>query len=118
MFDEAHQARNPKTTTFKALTALNADSKWGITGTPIMNYTADIRILSQLCTPWFPMNIGNSLQEEKWKKMYLLRRNKSDVLSLPQITKQDVWLEFSDEERKEYGHLESEFQKMYFGSAD
>lgn len=80
-FDEAHLARNSKTNTYRALLALISFAKWCVTGTPIMNYTDDIRILSKLCTPSFPLNYGSSIQESKWKNLFFLRRRK-DILGI------------------------------------
>ncbi len=112
LLDEAHIARNPKTNTYHALKNLKANSKWCITGTPIVNYPDDIRRLSQLCTPAFPLNYGSSLQESRWKSLFLLRRTK-EMLPLPPMVQQDVWLELSEEEKKNYANLESWAQEVY-----
>jgi SNF2 family DNA or RNA helicase len=109
LLDEAHIARNPKTSTFKALKGSNMHSlahKIGfktkalfcITGTPIVNYPDDVRILSTLCTPSNPLTYGSVMQEILWKQQFLLRRTK-EMLNIPSITHRDEWIEFSPQER-------------------
>lgn len=112
LMDEAHIARNPKTNTYHALKTLKANTKWCITGTPIVNYPDDIRRLSQLCTPAFPLYCGSSLQESQWKNLFLLRRTK-EMLSLPPMNQVDEWLELSEEEKVHYTKLEEWAQTVY-----
>ncbi|KAJ7798840.1 SNF2 family N-terminal domain-containing protein [Mycena olivaceomarginata] len=45
ILDEAHNIRNSKAKTHKAAVALNAHSRWALTGTPIVNTLQDIRSL-------------------------------------------------------------------------
>lgn len=110
--DEAHISRNPKTAIFNALKKLKADSKWCITGTPIMNYPDDVRYLTQICTPSNPLYCGSSIQEARWKNLHLLRRTK-EMLPLPKIHQEDVWLELDEEERSNYSNVEAWANKVY-----
>lgn len=113
LLDEAHIARNSNTNIYSSLLALKAHAKWCITGTPIVNYPDDIRKLSQLCTPGFTLNYGNSLRESRWKSKFLLRRTK-DMLVLPSIIHKDIWLDFiSESEKENYLVLEQWAQTVY-----
>ena len=42
ILDECHNIRNPKAKITRACKGLRANTKWGITGTPIQNYVSDI----------------------------------------------------------------------------
>ena len=52
--EEAHQARNAKTDTFKAVQFLKARRRWAITGTPFINDYTDIHSLLKFLRskPW------------------------------------------------------------------
>lgn len=112
--DEAHLARNPKTKTFKALRQLGTRTKavWCVTGTPIVNGTKDIRSLSLLCTPKKYLTVGATLQEEIWKEMHLLRRTK-EMLNLPPMFQEDLWIEFTEEEAEYYKQSENKAKEKF-----
>ena len=42
IMDEAHEARNHRTQTFNALTAVKMNIVWAMTGTPIINTAEDL----------------------------------------------------------------------------
>lgn len=46
VLDEAHTARNPRTNLFRAICELQAERKWAVTGTPIVNSTRDLGSLA------------------------------------------------------------------------
>lgn len=46
ILDEAHVVRNPKTLTYEAVMALSAERRVAVTGTPIVNSTADLGALA------------------------------------------------------------------------
>lgn len=45
VLDEAHMVKNPATLIHRALCAVSADIRWGVTGTPIQNSRADLLAL-------------------------------------------------------------------------
>ncbi len=47
VLDEAHNIRNRSTSKFRAATALKADCRWCLTGTPLVNSPEDIQALFQ-----------------------------------------------------------------------
>lgn len=104
LIDEAHIARNSRTSTYKALCEINSFIKWCVTGTPIVNYTTDICVLSQICTPLDPLQENNKVQQNIWKKTFLLRRTKSEI-NLPEITHTDIWLDLDKEEQENYDDI-------------
>lgn len=111
-YDEAHVARNKKKNTF-ALKNLNTEARFGLTGTPIFNSPDDIINLSHVCTEREPLEkFTNSINIENWKKKYLLRRNK-DIINIPELNHEDVWLELYPEEKLQYEKLEQIAQKTY-----
>jgi hypothetical protein len=110
--DEAHVARNPKTKTFRALKNFTSRAIWCVTGTPIVNYPDDVRMLSILCTPNNPLDYTSALQEMVWKKNHLLRRTK-DMLDLPTIEYKNEWVNMSPEEFEKYRNLEFWAQTQY-----
>lgn len=106
LMDEAHESRNPKSKTFHAMKEFKTKSLWCITGTPIINYPGDLRILSLLCTPKSPLNYQKSLETMRWKKKYLLRRTKS-MINIPPIEYIDKWVSMECiEEKTFYNDLE------------
>ncbi|EDR08813.1 SNF2 superfamily protein, partial [Laccaria bicolor S238N-H82] len=67
ILDEGHVIRNPKTKMARAVVALNADRRWVLTGTPIINSPRDLGSLLtflQICRP---------LDNEDFYKRLLLR---------------------------------------------
>jgi SNF2 family DNA or RNA helicase len=76
ILDECHNIRNPKAKSSKACKSLRADSKWGITGTPIQNYVSDIVSALEF--------VGITREEIRSDlpaaiNKYTLRRTKSEV---------------------------------------
>jgi SNF2 family DNA or RNA helicase len=114
ILDEAHFARNPKTKTFKALKFFKTIALWCVTGTPIVNYPEDVRILSVLCTPANPLDYSSSLKEMLWKRTHLLRRTK-DLLDIPPIIYREEWVDMLPEEAMRYQRLE-QCANRQFGS--
>jgi SNF2 family DNA or RNA helicase len=47
--DESHRFRNPKSKLFYAMMALDADERWCLSGTPIINFEHDIYALLKFC---------------------------------------------------------------------
>lgn len=67
VLDEGHNIRNPKTKMARSVCALNAQRRWVLTGTPIINSPQDLgSILTflRICAP---------LDNPDWQTQYLLR---------------------------------------------
>lgn len=101
--DEAHFFRNRKSKTFKALSRLNSDIKWAITGTPIQNYLKDIKTIFSF--------IGNEIGCEQQLiyniKNNMLRRTKSEVnIILPEKKEKILFVPCKHNELKLYDFVE------------
>eukprot|EP01083_Nonionella_stella_P305102 1063189_1 len=127
VLDEAHKIRSRKTRVFKACNALQAKSRWCLTGTPVQNRLDDLYSLfcflklQPICEKSFwnkfiiqPLKNHNSVGFDRLRtvmKQLCLRRDKNTkigdepIISLPEkIIKRKV-LQFSTTERNQYSHL-------------
>ncbi len=104
--DEAHTVRNKNTKTSEALQAVQCMSLFCFTGTPIFNSTEDIITLSELCSPSEKLEkLSPTNAISRWKQKYMLRRQK-DIIDIPPLQAEDVWLTMFPEEQARYQQLE------------
>lgn len=108
--DEAHHIKNSETDRSRAIRKLQPKYRWALTGTPVQNKIED---MTAIFTFLYPHYLDQTLPYEDAIKQkvapYFLRRRKMDVLKdLPPKLKQDIWLEMSDEQRREYNRVENE----------
>lgn len=71
VFDEGHVVKNPKAKMSRACAALKAERRWVLTGTPIVNSTADLGAmigLLRICKPLDERPVWNTLVETQIKK--------------------------------------------------
>ncbi|KAG5635503.1 hypothetical protein H0H81_011022 [Sphagnurus paluster] len=113
ILDEGHTIRNPKTKMAKAVCGLNAQRRWVLTGTPIINSPRDLRsILTflQICRP---------LDNEEFYKRLLLRPLKDgapsgvELLREVQVEMIIVPVTLSDEARTLYDNVEELSKKRF-----
>jgi SNF2 family DNA or RNA helicase len=71
MFDEAHNARNRNSLTFKACIALNSISHWAITATPTQNAISDILSIYRMINYIHP----HFLNDGRWVKENMISEN-------------------------------------------
>jgi SNF2 family DNA or RNA helicase len=120
VFDEAQIAKNHLSQTHKALLALQARMKLGLTGTPIENRLRELKALFDVVLPsympseekyreLFVTPIEKDGDEKakqllaKFIKPFVLRRKKSEVLlELPEKVEEVVFAEFTEEQRTLY----------------
>ena len=82
--DEAHYFRNKKSKTYKALERVSSDIKWAITGTPIQNYSKDIKTLFEFVG--FEIECQDDIHD--YIESNLIRRTKGEVnIEIPHKTK-------------------------------
>jgi SNF2 family DNA or RNA helicase len=116
LVDEIQHLKNRGTATHKAVAALNAHVKIGLTGTPVENSLQDLRSLFDICLPGFlgskreferhyvqPITEGRSSQaRERLVKLihpFILRRSRKQVLKeLPAIIEDDRICELDDDQ--------------------
>lgn len=100
VLDEAHEIRNRKSETFKAVYKLDADIRWLATGTPVFNSMEDFVSLCMF------LGLSKDLVQAMYdeiRDIYILRRTKADsVGKLPRCHFENVELEMYEEERRIY----------------
>ncbi|HRR91766.1 MAG TPA: DEAD/DEAH box helicase [bacterium] len=111
ILDEVQKIKNPDTGISKAVKKINADWRWGLSGTPLENNSKDlISIFSYLKPGLLHYNDENNLPKIKESiRPYFLRRLKSTVLpELPEKRYGEVWLDLLPEQREAYIKAEQE----------
>ncbi|KAI0543265.1 SNF2 family N-terminal domain-containing protein [Xylaria digitata] len=121
ILDEAHFIRNARSTMSRAVCALDASSRWAVSGTPVQNRLSDLASLLKFirATPYDDMKQFDAAISSLWKSgedeeavrrlqylsaCLLLRRSK-EAIDLPQ--KRDLLcpVDFSPDERVAYENL-------------
>ncbi len=128
VFDEAHNIKNRETKAFKAASAVPADFRVLLTGTPLQNHLSEIWALFEVAVPGLlgtfsnfadnfvtPVERDHDRAAQRLLKRlvspFILRRTKTDVLSeLPEKTEMTVKVELSTEERALYEEIREEAQ--------
>ncbi|KAJ6200143.1 SNF2 family N-terminal domain-containing protein [Bipolaris maydis] len=122
ILDEAHTIRNHNTSTAQAITALQATSRWAVSGTPIQNSLLDFYGLFKFLhfSPYddpsvFDDDVTNLWRvkpaeeaAEAFKKLLscvMIRRTKA-ILDLPSRDDKLIRVPFSHEEEKHYRQIE------------
>lgn len=120
ILDEAQYIKNPKTKNARTVKALKSKHRLALTGTPIENRLTELWSIFDFLLPGYLYSLKVFMEEierpiemdqdekkqTQLKKMvspFILRRNKKDVLKdLPDKIERELWLDFSEEERKLY----------------
>ncbi|AAK85603.1 GTA [Epiphyas postvittana nucleopolyhedrovirus] len=123
VLDEAHVIKNCKTAVHAAASALCADNRWCITGTPIHNKHWDMYAIIKFlrCKPfnnaavWKMLNRNNDTNHIKSvMSKIVLKRNKSEIaLDIPENSVQYVYVTFNETEKQVYDILKSKSQKAF-----
>lgn len=126
IFDEVQTAKNISSQIHKALVAIKASSKIGLTGTPIENSLIELKALFDIMLPkYLPSNAqykeqfvtpieryGDSSKKALLSKLvhpFILRRRKSEVLDdLPGKTEEIAYCQLLDEQGKLYSDIVSQ----------
>jgi len=114
ILDEIQSIKNPDAKRTRAVRTLDAEYRWGLSGTPLENRIEDIvSIFDYLQPGLFPAEIDPSLlsvaQVREAIRPYMLRRRLVDVVTdLPQKVSNEVWLDLTDEQRETYDRMEAE----------
>ena len=115
IIDEAQYIKNSTTARSRAVKTVRAKYRWALTGTPLENRVEDTQSIFQfiLGSDYDEyLGIGQYLDADQLRRKiepFTLRRRLSDVqLELPTITRQDVWLDLSPQQRTAYNHAEAD----------
>ncbi|XP_078490127.1 transcription termination factor 2-like [Ciona intestinalis] len=132
ILDEAHQIRNFKSQTSMAACALNAHSRWAMSGTPVQNQESDMYAMIKFlhCSPfdehklWKNQVSNNTIRGQQRLKTLVsclvLRREKNQrgldgkpLVKLPERKFEVHKLKLNDVEREVYDKLKTESQAAY-----
>lgn len=120
IFDETQIAKNPRSQTHKAIRALEANFRLGLTGTPIENRLLELKALFDVVLPGYlptealfkEMFVNPIEKSQDPEKKYLLsrlirpfilRRKKQEVLlELPEKIEEVAYCPLSDEQKELY----------------
>lgn len=111
--DEAQHIKNRRTQNAKAITALQTQGRFLLTGTPVENSIQDLMSLLDFIMPggWKPVPGGARGDERRWHERrvmeqaapYILRRSKQAVATeLPEKIEQVLFIEMTDEQKRVY----------------
>ncbi|GAB3025085.1 hypothetical protein GCM10027051_32230 [Niabella terrae] len=132
VLDESHNIKNPQAQTTRAAWQLTAKTKIILSGTPIMNSTADLHSQLHFLMPGllgspeffkreYAIPIEQQANEEKAAVLqklirpFLLRRTKEQVASdLPARTESVVWCEMGTRQRMAYDEIKDKIRSNIF----
>lgn len=115
IIDEAQNIKNPDAVRSKAVKSVTAQLRWAITGTPLENTLSDtLSIFEFILGQDYASYLGDhrfidaaALRERI--APFTLRREFSEVeLDLPDLIRQDVWLDLSSNQRTAYDRAEQD----------
>ena len=108
VLDEVHNVKNPNSQQSIALRSLDADYRWGLTGTPVQNYPKELYAISQFLDPKnFPHLKTKDYDEISEKeitlmcKPFFIRRTKKKD-DLPPKIRHEHWLNLTEDQKKSY----------------
>jgi SWI/SNF-related matrix-associated actin-dependent regulator of chromatin subfamily A3 len=112
ILDEAHRIKNHRSLVFNNASALQAKSRWCITGTPILKNRSDMVSLLRFCRLYTAdaVSVGESELRQS-ASSYVLRRTFDDLckvntrLALPPLNIRTHMVDLTDEEKRLYNDL-------------
>ena len=108
--DEVQKIKNPAAGTSQALKRLDAERRWGLSGTPYENRIDDVISIFEFLRPGLLRSQGESSQSVKAKIKPLFLRRTKEVLGdeLPKKTQNVIWLQLGNRQRGAYDLAERE----------
>ncbi len=110
--DEIQNLKNISTVRTRAVIAVKAKQRWGLTGTPMENSFDDYRTIWRVIDP---ESVNQRLDQKlfvRWTQSNVLRREKASVMKdLPETTTQVVYVDLEGAQRSKYRHLQSQSNK-------
>lgn len=125
ILDEAAKVKNPSARITRAVRDLPRARCWALTATPLENKPDDLVSILRLIavTPLVESHVKNievalprweywltPEEREKLMQPIMLRRRQEDVLGLPPVVEEELWLELTPEQRGAYNAAYAEAQ--------
>jgi|GEM_PF-6280284 len=112
VYDEIQRTKNHRTRTHRASAILNAERKWGLSGTPLENSLSELVAVFSILKPGLLQKRRNDQAIKKVTeaiKPYVLRRPKTETMpDLPPIRSRVIWLRLTDGQREVYAEIEKQ----------
>ena len=105
ILDEIQKIKNPGAQITQATRGIDAEIRWGLSGTPFQNRLEELVSIFSYLKPGLlhKKDVENPRGIQKAIKPYFLRRRKADVLDdLPEKVAEERWLELSPSQREAY----------------
>jgi len=110
ILDEIQKIKNPGAQITQATRGINAEIRWGLSGTPFQNRLEELVSIFGYLKPGLLhyKDVENPRKIQNVIRPYLLRRRKADVLKdLPEKVAEERWLELNPSQRQAYDTAES-----------
>ncbi len=104
IFDEAQKIKSRQTRIHKAASDLRAYRWWALTGTPVENSFEEYKAIFDVIAPSL---LTTETNLEPWRQRDMmgertLRRTRDDVLDLPALVEEQVWLTLGPQQQIQY----------------
>jgi SNF2 family DNA or RNA helicase len=108
ILDEAQKIKSRLSKVHLATKELRAYRKWALSGTPIENSFEEYKAIFEVISPGLLGGGGaedEPLDQRDLMRSQTLRRTRQDVLSLPPLVQEEVWLDLGSRQREAYDAL-------------
>ena len=114
IYDEAQRLKNSTASTYHAAKLIISNTTWMLTGTPLENSEQDIVNLFSILRPGTIFKGFNHLEIKDGIAPFFLRRKKEECLDeLPDLIEEDVLIDMTELQRREYDKLMLEKYDWY-----
>lgn len=110
ILDEIQSLKNPGAEKSRAVRGLQANIRWGLSGTPLENRVEElVAVFAHIKSGLLRYDDASRPAVIKHAiKPYFLRRRKADALSLPEKVHEEAWLELTPTQKAAYDRAERE----------
>jgi superfamily II DNA or RNA helicase len=110
ILDEIQKTKNPAAGMTKAIREIDADFRWGLSGTPLENGINDLITVCETLQPdkFFDREWNIEQIKRAYKPLFLRRRAKDVLKELPEKITHEIWLDLLPEQKSKYDTAENE----------
>ncbi|MBU4450991.1 MAG: DEAD/DEAH box helicase [Actinobacteria bacterium] len=111
ILDEIQKIKNPNTEIYRSIKKINANIRWGLSGTPLENKAEELISIFSYLIPGLLRYEEASRHyyiRDKIKPYFLRRRIKEALPELPEKIQDEIWLELTENQRNTYDTAERE----------